>query len=374
MTDGLAEGTTIGEDERIDRLRLIRSENVGPVTYRHLIERFGSARRALEALPELARRGGGRGARLATRAEAERELAAVAALGGAVVTMGEPLYPPLLAHTADAPPLLTVLGAAPLLARRAVAIVGARNASAAGRNVARMLARDIGAAGYAIVSGLARGIDAAAHEAALDGGTVAVLAGGVERIYPPENAPLLARIVDAGGAVVSEMAFRWDARARDFPRRNRIVSGLSLGVVVVEAAERSGSLITARLAGEQGREVFAVPGSPLDPRAAGSNRLLKDGAILVTEAADVVETLRSTSLDRLPRQPSLPLRAREPADEPGAAERDRIVEALGPTPTEIDVVIRESGASAGSVALVLIELELAGRLERHAGGRVSLVG
>jgi DNA processing protein len=363
------------EADRLDRLRLIRSENVGPVTYRLLLARFGSAGAALDALPALARRGGARSPRIATRADAERETAAVARLGGRLVFDGEPDYPAPLAATEGAPPLLTVLGGADALLRPTIAMVGSRNASAAGRGFTRQLARDLGQAGFVIASGLARGIDAAAHEAALATGTIAVLAGGVERVYPPENVPLLERIVAEGGAAVSEMPFRWEARARDFPRRNRIVSGLSLGVVVVEAAERSGSLITARLAGEQGREVFAVPGSPVDPRAAGTNRLLKEGATLVTEAADVIDAARALS-GRAPEPAPLAFLAPDALsrDEPPDGERASVLDALGPAPVALDALVRETGVSPAAVALVLVELELAGRLERHAGGRVSLVG
>jgi DNA processing protein len=340
-----------------------------------LVNHYGGARAALAALPDLARRGGAAGpARIYPREEAERELKTARALGADFVALGEPDYPQRLQMIDDAPPLIAVRGQPTAFARPMVAIVGARNASAAGVKFAARVARDLGEAGFTTVSGLARGIDAAAHRASLTTATVAVLAGGHDRIYPAEHAGLLDEIL-ADGAALTEMPFGWDPRARDFPRRNRLISGLSLGVVIVEAARRSGSLITARLALEQGREVFAVPGSPLDPRAEGSNNLLKEGATLVTEASDVIAVLRP-----ILGQP-LDLPAAEPesggpamrATEPGADERTRIVELLGPTPVGIDDLVRLSGSSPAVVRTVLLELEIAGRLERHGGGLVSLL-
>ncbi|TCT02865.1 DNA-processing protein DprA [Aquabacter spiritensis] len=365
-------GARLTDAQRLDWLRLIRTENVGPRTFRALINQFGGAAAALEALPGLARRGGRHAApRIPSLREAEEEWHALADLGGRFVATTDPDYPPELRGIEDAPPLLAVRGTETALAAPKVAIVGARNASAAGRTMAGRLARDLGAAGYVVVSGLARGIDAAAHGASLPTGTIGVFAGGLARPYPPENLPLIEEVAQSG-AVVSEMPIAWEPRARDFPRRNRLVSGMALAVIVVEAAERSGSLITARFAGEQGREVFAVPGSPLDPRAGGSNRLLKDGAGLVTEAADVIEALA-------------PLRARGPSDEveappprldPPAAPPDtvrgRVVELLGPVPTFPDDLVRLARCTAAEVQIILLELELAGRLERHSGGAVSL--
>ena len=287
----LSERVRLSEEQRLDWLRLIRTENIGPRTFRDLINHYGGARAALDALPALARRGGAAGpARICSREDAEAELKAARARGVEFVALGEPDYPQRLQMIDDAPPLLAVRGKLAALARPLVAIVGSRNASAAGVKFAERLARDLGNAGFGTVSGLARGIDAAAHRASLATGTVAVLAGGHDRVYPPEHDELLEAIL-AEGAAVSEMPLAWEPRARDFPRRNRLISGLSVGVVIVEAARRSGSLITARLAGEQGREVFAVPGSPLDPRAEGTNGLLKQGATLVTEAADVIAVL-----------------------------------------------------------------------------------
>jgi DNA processing protein len=290
------------------------------------------------------------------------------------VALGEPDYPPRLQMIDDAPPLLAVRGKLAVLARPLVAIVGSRNASAAGVKFAERLARDLGQAGFGTVSGLARGIDAAAHRASLATGTIAVLAGGHDRIYPAEHNDLLETIL-AEGAAVSEMPLAWKPRARDSPRRNRLISGLAAGVVIVEAARRSGSLITARLAGEQGCEVFAVPGSPLDPRAEGTNGLLKQGAIMVTEADDVIAAL----VPILGRSFDVPIE--EPARdgpgqldvEPGDDERARIVGLLGPTPVSIDDLVRLSGTSPAIVRTVLLDLEIAGRVERHGAALVSLL-
>lgn len=370
-----AAGRRLSDAERVDWLRLIRSENVGPQTFHELLRHFGSAAAALEALPALSGRGGlRRRIALASRAAAEDELARAARTGCRVVALGEPDYPPALARLDAPPPLLTVRGAPDILQRPAVALVGSRNASLAGKKICRQLARQFGDQDFVIVSGLARGIDAAAHEAALATGTIAVLAGGQTRIYPEEHAGLAERIADSGGALVSEMPLDWICRAQDFPRRNRLVSGLSAAVVVVEAARRSGSLITARFALEQNRDVYAVPGSPLDPRAEGCNALIKQGARLITEAADVLSDLGPTT----PVTP--PQWAREDDERvmdevPGADGEnvhDRLLEALGPVPVAIDDLVRELQLSAGRVQLALVELELAGRLERHSGGRISL--
>ncbi len=362
------------DEQRLDWLRLIRSENVGPRTFRALINHYGGARAALKALPDLARRGGATaGARVYPRADAERELKTAQSLGASFIALGEPDYPLRLQMIDDAPPLIAVRGNRSALAHSMVAIVGSRNASAAGVKFAEKLARDLGAAGFAVVSGLARGIDAAAHRGSMATGTIAVLAGGHDCIYPPEHAGLVDSML-AEGAVISEMPFGWEPRGRDFPRRNRLISGLSVGVVVIEAARRSGSLITSRMALEQGREVFAVPGSPLDPRCEGTNALIKQGATLVTEAADVVAVLRpilGRPLD-LPAEEPEPAAPSAPPEPPGADERSRIVGLLGPTPVGTDDLVRLSGASPAVVRTVLLELELAGRLERHGGTLVSL--
>lgn len=375
MSRAISSDTRLTDEQRLAWLRLIRSDNVGPATFRGLLNQFGSAAAALAALPDLARRGGaGVSLKLCSREDAERELAGIVRLGARLVALGEPEYPAVLAASDGAPPLLTVLGDLSCFAPPAIAIVGARNASAAGRSFAARLACDLGAAGFVVTSGLARGIDAAAHEASLATGTIAVLAGGPDRIYPPENEPLLNRIL-ATGAAVTEMPLGWEPRAKDFPRRNRVIAGLARGVVVVEAALRSGSLITARLANELGREVMAAPGSPLDPRCEGSNAILRDGATLITSAEHVIEALAASLGSELPSTP-LPL-AEDPetfsSDTPDDGLRARIVELLGPSPATVDEIVRLSGAPARLVQLVLLELELAGRLERHLGGRVSLV-
>lgn len=361
---------------RLAWLRLIRSDNVGPVTFRQLVNHFGSAASALEALPELARRGGARARiRIAGLDEVEREMAAARAFGARFVALGEEDYPTRLVAVEGPPPLLAIKGGSGVCRRPAVAIVGARNASLAGRKMAAILARGLGDAAFVVVSGLARGIDAAAHEASLDTGTIAVFAGGLDRLYPPENAGLADRIVETGGALISEMPFGWEPRARDFPRRNRLISGISLGVVVVEAALRSGSLHTARFAAEQGREVFAVPGSPLDPRAEGANDLIRNGATLVTTAAHVVEAIAPIVGRRW--EPSSASEEGDgdldrPLDVPESA-RFAVVEALGPTPVAIDEILRATGVRPGELHLILMELAIAGRLERHTGGRVSLL-
>jgi len=357
-------------DDRVARLRLIRSENIGPVTYFQLLARFGSAQAAIDAIPDLAARGGGRAPRLAGRAEIEREIESVERLGARHLFVGRGLYPPLLAELETAPPALIVKGDTGLLDRRTVAMVGARNASAAACRYARHLAQALGAAGAVVVSGLARGIDSAAHDGSLDTGTIAVIAGGIDVVYPPENEARQAAIGERG-LLVAEQPPGVEPRARHFPYRNRIIAGLAQGTVVVEAAPKSGSLITARHAAEFGREVMAVPGSPLDPRAQGCNLLIRDGATLIQSADDVLEALSPLS--------SRPFRQRErdyAADGPTADADERarggIVGLLGPTPVPVDELIRQSGFSPALVHTVLLELELAGRLERHAGGRVSL--
>jgi DNA processing protein len=367
-------GIALTERQRIAWLRLIRSDNVGPATFRDLINHFGSAEAALSMLPELSARGGAtRSIRIATEAEAYRELEAAQRFGARFVSIGEPDYPQALRQIDGAPPLLAVKGDLSVLNRPAVGIVGSRNASISGAKFAAMIARECGRAGYAVVSGLARGVDTAAHRASLVTGTIAAMAGGLDQPYPPENVGLLEEIWNGNGLAVSEMPFGWEPRARDFPRRNRLIAGISLGVAVVEAAVRSGSLITARMAGEFGRLVFAVPGSPLDPRCHGTNGLLKDGAMIVTSPEDVVEALAPLSQPDLFSLPS----AEEPKREgsrmslpPDETDRTLVIDALGPTPTEVDDIIRHTGLSASAVYLVLLELDMAGRLHRHVGGLV----
>ena len=362
------------------RLRLARGDSVGPVTFLKLLERFGSAQAALDALPDLAERLG-RPITAATAAAAEREAEAHERLGARLIVWGEPDYPERLRHIADPPPVIAVRGEIGLLDSPIVAIVGARNASAAGRRVAETLAEDLGRAGFVVASGLARGIDAAAHRGGLAGGTVAVLAGGVDTVYPPENAGLYREIAE-GGALVAEMPPGTEPKAKHFPRRNRIIAGLSLGVVVVEAALRSGSLLTARMAVDEGRELFAVPGSPLDPRCRGSNDLLRHGAILTETAEDVVAALTGALGPRTRRIAPRPRLAGDTApaigspaapsapasDDPRAA----VLEALGPTPVAVDELVRRCHLSPAVVSSVLLDLELDGRLERHPGQRVSL--
>ncbi len=348
-------------------MRLVRSPGIGPVTYRQLIARFGSAAAALDAVPDLARRGGGSAPKLFGRDQAEREIDRVEKLGARYLVLGQGLYPRLLAEMEDAPPLLMAEGDLGLLERQAVAIVGARNASAAACRFARGLAHDLGGEGLAVVSGLARGIDSAAHDGALETGTIAIIAGGIDVFYPPENEERQ-RAIGERGLVLAEMRPGTEPRARHFPYRNRIIAGISVGTVVVEAAPRSGSLITARLAAEAGREVMAVPGSPLDPRAQGCNQLIRDGATLIQTAADVAEAIRipSSSVQSPPAR-------FEPAEElNGKDVFGDIEELLGPSPVPVDEIIRLSGASSGAVQMALLELDLAGRLDRHAGGKVSL--
>lgn len=384
--------------QRIDWLRLIRTDGIGPRTFRALINRFGGAGPALEALPGL----GGRGARRVvpvSRAQAEAELEAAARIGARLVALGEDGYPKLLQAADSAPPLIAIRGGADILARPAIAMVGSRNASAAGLAFTERLARGLGEAGLVVVSGLARGIDARAHKAALGPGTVAVLAGGHDRIYPANHEALVEAILGSGGAVVAEMPMGWEPRGRDFPRRNRIISGLAYGTIVVEAARRSGSLITARFALEQGREVFAVPGSPLDPRAEGTNDLIRQGATLVCDVEHVTSAIApligrggfeqgsgQLALDR-PDLADAPIfwdeldgigtAAPEPPEEAEppepADDRARLVAYLSPTPIGTDDLARAAGLPVRIVQTTLLELELDGRIERHGSGTVSLV-
>jgi DNA processing protein len=359
------------EAERADWLRLARTENVGPITFRQLLRRYGSPTAALAALPDLAARGGKRTLVAPSIASIERELAAHAQCGARLLTLHDADYPARLAALEDAPPVLSVRGQVSLLHKaRVIALVGARNASLNGRKLAETLARDLGAAGAVTVSGLARGIDTAVHQASLSTGTVAVLAGGVDNIYPPENAALYATLIEQG-CIIAEMPFGSVPRAQHFPRRNRIISGLAEGVVVVEAALQSGSLITARTALEQGREVFAVPGSPLDPRAGGANALLKQGAVLVQTAADVLEHLPQ---QRTFFEPATPQTLPEPPDatDPAALQpiREQVMDYLGVAPISIDELLRACHCSIGALLTVLLELELAGQAQRLAGHRV----
>lgn len=367
---------TLSAAERLDWLRLIRSENVGPRTFIRLLERYGSAARALAELPELAKRGGrARPIIVCPKATALRELEAADKLGCTVLAACEPGYPRLLAAIDDAPPVLYARGNPSLLGQSMIAMVGARNASVNGRNLTRRMAGELGRDGLVVASGLARGIDTAAHEGSLASGTVAAMAGGVDVVYPPENQRLYDDIV-AMGCAVSEMPPATQPQASHFPRRNRIVSGMAVGVVVVEASLKSGSLITARMAAEQGREVFAVPGHPMDPRAQGPNDLIRHGATLTESAADVTRVVldllrRPLAEDR--RGEFVTAAATLPDETALAHARALVLESLGPMPVAVDLLIRECQLSASVVSMILLELELAGRLERLSGQQVALL-
>ena len=368
----------LSDEERLAWLRLSRSEKVGPMTFRRLLRSFGSASAALAVLPELARRGRGQPISPYPAAAAVDEVARLHQMGGRLVVSCEPDYPATLACTSDAPPVIAALGNASLLRRRSIAIVGARNASANGRFLAETLARQLGEIGWAITSGLARGIDAAAHQGALESGTIAVLAGGIDQPYPPETEPLYHQIAQRG-LLLAELALGQVPQARHFPRRNRIVSGLSEGTVVVEAAVKSGSLITARLAGEQGRQVMAVPGSPLDPRCRGTNQLIREGAVLIETATDVDEAVRGLAsqnpvgYDKEGRQVWHTPDPGEVSDFPPESSIALVEARLGPSPVAVDELLRQCQLSAPFLRMTLLELELAGRLQWHPGNRVSLL-
>jgi len=361
-----AEGVNEGREAR---LRLLRSANIGPISYRQLLARFGTAAAALEALPMLAARGGGRPPVIADAGLVRREIATVERLGARYVFLGDPDYPVLLAELETAPPALILRGDLGLAHRSCVALVGARNASAAACRFARQIALGLADAGVTVVSGLARGIDTAAHVGSIGGGTIGVIASGIDVTFPPENRALQERVATEG-LLVAEQPPGTEPLARFFPSRNRIIAGLSLGTVVVEAAPRSGSLITARLAAEAGREVMAVPGSPLDPRAQGCNLLIREGATLVQSVDDILEMVRPID-PRAVRAPAQGFEGSSPEDA-SDAERRAVVALLGPVPVVVDELIRQSGLAPALVQTVLLELELAARLERHAGGRVSL--
>jgi len=379
MTEAGQGGRAISltDAQRLDWLRLIRSENVGPATFRDLINHFGSATTALEALPDLSRRGGKNAIRICQVSDAEAEYEALKRFGARLVALGEYGYPPHLRHIDGPPPLLTMVGGQASTDTQIAAVVGARNASLSGQKMASTIASELSQSGFVIVSGLARGIDRAAHEASLHGGTIAVFAGGIDVLYPAEHEGLAVAIANAGGTLISEMPFSWSPRGRDFPRRNRLISGMSLGVIVIEAARNSGSLHTARFALEQNRSIFVVPGSPLDPRSAGGNKLIQQGATLITGSRDILEVLEPQTGRPLPSGRDLEEPTPESGDPsdaaPGDKDRLQLLEALGPAPIGIDELIRFTGFSTRSVHIMLLELELAGRLERHSGQRVSLL-
>ena len=404
----MSERQPFDEARRFAWLRLYRSENIGPRTFAMLLKRFGSAEAALDSLPELLRKTKpGRPIRLASVGDIEREMEAARRMGARFLCLDEPDFPSLLREIDSAPAVVAVRGRAAMLDRPAIAIVGSRNASAAGLAFTERLARDLAAAGYVVVSGFARGIDSRAHRATLASGTIAVLAGGHDRLYPADQAPFMDKLLE-DGAALSEMPFGWEARGRDFPRRNRLVSGLALGTVVVEAARRSGSLITARFAAEQGRDVFAVPGSPLDPRAEGTNDLIREGATFCTSAEDVIRALAGRvpghgtedlfsdagPRDDPPLWDELDLDAAASSEAPSAsrdlfafreaeaapagppderAPLSRVIERLGPAPVSIDELARSAELPVGAVRGAVLELEIAGRIERHGGGLVSLI-
>lgn len=360
----------LSDEERLNWLRLAQTENVGPITFQQLIGAYKTATAAIAALPDLSARGGRRKAlRIYPKESALQMLERATAINAKFVVAGEVGYPPDLQHIPSAPPIICVSGKIEIAETRSVAIVGARNASAIGLKFTRQLAHALADAGLLVVSGLARGIDTAAHQAALEAGTAAVLAGGLDHFYPPENEKLQ-RAIGEQGLLISEMLPGTAPKAEHFPRRNRIISGISKAVIIVEAALRSGSLITARFAAEQGREVFAVPGSPLDPRCEGTNRLIKDGANIVTSIDDVLNALNTQYFSNkgvlLEPRPLINIAA-----DIGNVEREHIASLLSPSPIETDDLIRESGLNAEQVVTVLLELELAGRALRHAGGRVS---
>lgn len=357
------------DSERLDWLCLARTRNIGPVTFAQHLQRFGSAAAAIDALPSFANRK--KNLTLANRSDIERELETAQKYGAKIIASCEPDYPPLLKALAPPPPVLTSLGKLDLAAKPTIAIVGARNASAAGRKMARDMSAELGNAGYTIVSGLARGIDGEAHAAALRTGTIAVLGGAIDHIYPPQHKDLYAEIA-AKGLILSENAFGYRATARDFPRRNRLVTGLSRGVVVVEAAKRSGSLISARTAGEQGREVMAVPGSPLDPRSEGANHLIREGAILVRSADDVIEAVSALVTGQLFAPPPPAFEYESETAQPPQNQVDSVESALSHHPMPIDEIARAASISAARCAAILLELELSGTATTLPGGLACL--
>lgn len=383
-------GILLTDHQRLSWLRLLRSENIGAVSFRNLIDHYKTAENALAALPELSRKGGGAASlKIASLEDAEKEIQEAEKLGVRFIGMGEPDYPAFLKVTEARPPLIAVKGNVLIFQKTSVGIIGSRNASAAGKKLTAQFAHFLGEADFVTISGLARGIDSVAHQASLKTGTVAVMAGGINHIYPPENKKLYEDIIANGGAIISEMPISWKPRAIDFPRRNRIIAALSLGLLVVEAALRSGSLITARQAAEMGRLIFAIPGSPLDPRSVGTNNLIKDGALLTTHPSDIIETLTplisplpNSQLNFFEEPSSLKIEkenfnsAYEKNAHPSLTGDDvaraAVLSALSTTPIDLDTLSIHSGVSLPTLYLLLVELELAGKLIRHSGGCVSL--
>ncbi|WP_332061068.1 DNA-processing protein DprA [Bartonella sp. CB74] len=389
LKTGINKGILLTDHQRLNWLRLLRSENIGAVSFRNLIDHYKTAENALEALPELSKKGGlTTSIRIATLEDAEKEMEKAERLGIRFVGIGEPDYPAFLKVTEASPPLIAIKGNFSVFQKPSIGIVGSRNASAAGKKLTTQFAHFLGHADFTVISGLARGIDSIAHQASLLTGTVAVMAGGIDHIYPPENKKLYEDIIANGGAIVSEMPISWKPRAIDFPRRNRIIAGLSLGLLVVEAAMRSGSLITARQATELGRLIFALPGSPLDPRSVGTNNLIKDGALLTTHPSDIVETLtplipntvnpqlnlfeESSSLFQQENLSSTDVKSDKTTHLESTTERAAVLSALSTTPIDLDTLSAHSGVSLQNLYLLLVELDLAGKLIRHSGGYVSL--
>jgi len=362
--------------ERIARLQLARSDGIGPITFRRLIERYGSAIRAVEKVPDLAKNGGrAKPLGIIALKTIEDELNRIEKIGAKLLVYGDADYPAQLAAIEDAPMTLTVLGNVNLLNKQSIGIVGSRNASLQGRKFAENLSIELGRAGLVITSGLARGIDTAAHAASLATGTVAVVAGGVDVVYPAENKTLYDHIA-AGGAIVAENELGTQPMAQHFPRRNRIISGLSLGVVIVEGTLKSGSLITAHVAADQGREVYAVPGHPMDPRAGGPNALIRDGATLVSGPRDILDSLARLKEMRIREPQPVPADFVANDPDPGILEAARqcLLPLLGSVPALVDDLIRETGLKPPVIQTILLELELGGRLTRHPGNRVSATG
>ncbi len=367
----------VSDKEKIDCLRLIRSENVGPKTFQALVALHGTAKKALEAIPHMSKKGGRETPlKLCSEADAKKEIDDCRKKGADIITIYDEQYPQILKQIKDAPPVLTIYGNKNILNNHTIAVVGARNASANGCRFAEDISRDLGRQDIIIASGLARGIDTAAHNGSLETGTIAVVAGGIDKIYPPENKDLFKKIGERG-AVIAEMPFGAIPKAQNFPRRNRIISGISLGTIVVEASLNSGSLITARMTLEQNREVFAVPGSPLDPRCKGTNKLIKQGAHLVESAEDIINQLDYMSNIKIPtwqdggRDFINPQNINIPESEVDIA-RPAIIEKIGHSPTAVDDIISQTGIATNIVVTVLLELELAGRLNRHFGNKVSI--
>jgi len=382
---GNSGGGPLTDSQRLQWLRLLRSENVGAISFWSLMKAFGSAQHALEALPELAERGGKRGIKVALLDDVEREMTEATRSGVRYICANEPEYPELLRHMDGAPPIISVKGNIDCFQKTGLAIVGSRNASAVGLKLAGIFASDLGEAGFIIVSGLARGIDSAAHRASMKTGTIAVMAGGLQHIYPPENRNLYNEIIDNNGLIVSEMAFGWVPRAIDFPRRNRLIAGLALGLLVVEAAHKSGSLISARIANEIGRIVFAIPGSPLDPRAQGTNNLIKSGASLVTEPQDIIETL--VPLDTRVNDQQLnffeptvdlleddqkTMHVEQTTTSVDEKTRNQILNALSLVPIDVETLSYQTDIGLPEIYLALLELDIAGFINRHPGGLISL--